>query len=58
MAAVTDFADVLVVGNGAAEFRDVLGGLREGQAVIDLVRIAKDQRSQELKTGRYDGICW
>jgi GDP-mannose 6-dehydrogenase len=58
MAAVTDFAEVLVIGNGAAEFRDVLGSLREGQAVIDLVRIAKDQRSQDLKTGRYDGICW
>jgi GDP-mannose 6-dehydrogenase len=48
------FGDVLVIGNGAAEFREAAATLRDGQQVVDLVRIGK-QRSQE---GRYDGICW
>jgi GDP-mannose 6-dehydrogenase len=54
LAEVIDFGEVLVVGNGAAEFREALQSPREGQVVVDLVRIA-DRRSQE---GRYDGICW
>jgi hypothetical protein len=45
---------VLVIGNGAAEFREAAATLQEGQQVVDLVRIGKG-RSQE---GRYDGICW
>lgn len=50
---VLRFAEVIVVGNGAAEFRDVLHRLRRDQTVVDLVRIA-DQPSGE----HYDGICW
>lgn len=50
-----DFGEVVVIGNGAPEFREALAHAREDQVVIDLVRIHKDQRSQE---GRYDGICW
>lgn len=50
---VLRFADVIVIGNGAAEFRDVLHRLRREQTVVDLVRIA-DQPSGE----HYDGICW
>jgi GDP-mannose 6-dehydrogenase len=44
----------IVIGNGAAEFRDVPRRLEEGQQVVDLVRIA-DTRSVR---GVYDGICW
>ncbi|HZX25973.1 MAG TPA: UDP-glucose/GDP-mannose dehydrogenase family protein [Telluria sp.] len=50
---VLRFAEVIVIGNGAAEFRDVLHRLRREQTVVDLVRIA-DQPSGE----HYDGICW
>jgi GDP-mannose 6-dehydrogenase len=44
----------IVIGNGAAEFRDVPRRLEDGQQVVDLVRIA-DTRSVR---GVYDGICW
>ncbi|PLX84655.1 MAG: GDP-mannose dehydrogenase [Desulfuromonas sp.] len=47
-------AETIVVGNGAAEFADVLDRTEEGQVVVDLVRIC-DRRSEE---GKYDGICW
>jgi GDP-mannose 6-dehydrogenase len=51
---VLDFADVIVIGNGAAEFRSVPERLRPHQMVVDLVRIC-DMTSEP---GRYDGICW
>jgi len=47
-------AETVVIGNGAKEFLTVLGRLREGQVVVDLVRIS-DERSA---LGKYDGICW
>jgi len=50
---VLDFAETLVIGNGAEEFRPVPDNLRPGQVVVDLVRI-----SQEMSGGQYDGICW
>jgi len=51
---VLDHGETLVIGNGSAEFRDVLTRLRPGQVVVDLVRIS-DAVSE---AGRYDGICW
>jgi len=51
---VIEFADVLVVGNGSKEFKNILERSRDGQVVVDLVRVV-DQSSQE---GFYDGICW
>lgn len=51
--AVTDFADVVVIGNGAAEFRGVLDALRPEQVVVDFVRIA-----ERASGAGYDGICW
>jgi GDP-mannose 6-dehydrogenase len=50
---VTDFADTLVIGNGAAEFRDVPNRLHPGQVVVDYVRI-----SSRTSDAQYDGICW
>jgi GDP-mannose 6-dehydrogenase len=47
-------AETVVIGNGAAEFRAVPERLREGQVLVDLVRIS-DARSTK---GKYDGICW
>ncbi|MED5619598.1 UDP-glucose/GDP-mannose dehydrogenase family protein [Ideonella sp. BN130291] len=55
LADVMEFAEVIVVGNGAAEFRTAVEGVHPGQVVVDLVRIAAGRRSEE---GRYDGICW
>jgi GDP-mannose 6-dehydrogenase len=54
MSEVLDFADVVVVGNGAEEFRPVVEHPRPGQVIVDLVRISH----QKSEPGRYDGICW
>lgn len=51
---VLEHAETIVVGNNAAEFKDVLTRLKPEQVVVDLVRIA-DQTSE---IGKYDGICW
>lgn len=53
MQEVIDFAATIVVGNGAAEFRELPGMLRPGQMVVDLVRILPG-----VSGGNYDGICW
>jgi GDP-mannose 6-dehydrogenase len=50
---VLAFADTIVIGNGAEEFKTVLGRLRPDQHVVDLVRI-----SQQQSGAQYDGICW
>ena len=51
---VLNFGETLVIGNGAAEFKDILRQKRPGQIVVDLVRIVNDP----THTGEYDGICW
>jgi GDP-mannose 6-dehydrogenase len=51
---VMEHAEVIVIGNGAAEFTQVPGLLRAGQKVIDLVRIKGDFGS----SAQYSGICW
>jgi GDP-mannose 6-dehydrogenase len=50
---VLSFADTVVVGNGAAEFREAVAGARPGQQVVDLVRV-----STATSGNGYDGICW
>jgi len=50
---VLAFAETIVIGNGAAEFKTVPAKLKAGQTIVDLVRI-----SQEQSGGQYDGICW
>ncbi|MDH5447132.1 MAG: UDP-glucose/GDP-mannose dehydrogenase family protein [Gammaproteobacteria bacterium] len=54
MDTVVNHADVVVIGNGAPEFREIVEKLPEGKQVVDLVRII-DRVSEE---GTYDGICW
>jgi GDP-mannose 6-dehydrogenase len=54
MEEVLDFAEVLVIGNGAAEFKAIFERLKPGQVVVDLVRISPNKS----EPGRYDGICW
>jgi GDP-mannose 6-dehydrogenase len=46
--------DTIVIGTGDPEFKNAADSLRDGQVVVDLVRI-RDKQSEE---GRYDGICW
>ena len=53
MAEVVEFAETIVIGNGAEEFRSVPSELKPNQVVVDLVRIVKEKSSEQ-----YDGICW
>jgi len=48
-------SEVLVVANGAAEFRRIGAMLKPDQWLIDLVGIA---RKAEDSQGQYEGICW
>jgi GDP-mannose 6-dehydrogenase len=52
--AVLSHGDVIVIGNSAAEFRDVPGRIRAGQYVLDLVRISDPESAGQ----GYEGICW
>jgi len=51
---VLQHSEVLVVGNQAPEFADVLESLREDQVVIDLVRVDASRISDDS----YQGLCW
>jgi len=50
---ILGFAETIVVGNGDAEFRDVVDRLRGDQVLVDLVRV-----SSRGSSGNYRGICW
>jgi GDP-mannose 6-dehydrogenase len=52
--AILDHAETIVIGNKDPDFRDVPNKLRNGQSIVDFVRIT-DSRSGN---GKYDGICW
>ncbi|HEV2765208.1 MAG TPA: UDP-glucose/GDP-mannose dehydrogenase family protein, partial [Pyrinomonadaceae bacterium] len=47
-------SDTIVVGNRSEEFRAAESSLREGQTVIDLVRVFGGR----VSGGNYQGICW
>jgi GDP-mannose 6-dehydrogenase len=47
-------AQVVVIGNGSPAYRGVQPLLKEGQAVIDLVRAFGSRQSD----AKYQGICW
>jgi GDP-mannose 6-dehydrogenase len=51
---VVESADVIVVGNGAREFRDLKPALDSGKVVIDLVRAFGPCGSDDKS---YRGIC-
>ena len=51
---VLEDADVIVIGNKAEEFRQVETQVRDGQVIIDLVRLF-DRASN---ANSYEGICW
>jgi GDP-mannose 6-dehydrogenase len=48
-------SEVIVIGNKAPEFHEVLQQIREDQVIIDLVRISQDVDHLD---SRYEGICW
>jgi GDP-mannose 6-dehydrogenase len=52
---VIEKSEVIVVGNGAAEFSEAVARCRPDQIVIDLVRIPLDFGAV---TAQYNGICW
>jgi GDP-mannose 6-dehydrogenase len=52
--AVLNHAQTIVIGNKDPNFRNVPDLLRDGQVLVDFVRIT-DRRSEE---GNYEGICW
>ncbi|MFW8602221.1 nucleotide sugar dehydrogenase [Desulfobacterota bacterium M19] len=54
LADVMEHAETIVVGNGDPEFSNILDHIKDGQVVVDLVRIC-GRMSEE---GKYDGICW
>ncbi len=47
--------DVVVIGNGAPEFRQALDQVQPEQIVIDLIRIGENT---DRLNGQYNGICW
>jgi hypothetical protein len=50
-------SDVIVIGNDAAEFREIQPLLNSEKVVVDLVRAFGSRVSDEQ--GRpYQGICW
>jgi GDP-mannose 6-dehydrogenase len=53
-AEVLECSDTIVIGNKAEEFRAATASLREGQKLVDLVRLFEGRVSE----ARYEGICW
>jgi GDP-mannose 6-dehydrogenase len=51
---VLEWGDVVVIGNGSPEFREIQPKLREGQVVIDLVRAFGAKTSDQT----YQGVAW
>ena len=52
---VIDGSDLLVLGNGSAEFTEALARTRDDQIVLDLVRPRLDFASVKAN---YQGLCW
>jgi GDP-mannose 6-dehydrogenase len=55
MEEVVSESEVIVIGNGAPEFRQVLQHVGRDQVIVDLVRILNDDDQLDA---RYEGICW
>lgn len=52
--AVLSHAQTVVIGNHDPDFKSVPARLREGQFLVDFVRIVEGRSNN----GNYDGICW
>jgi GDP-mannose 6-dehydrogenase len=53
--AVLQYAETIVIGHKEKEFETVPQRLREGQCLVDFVRISNDGNHNN---GAYEGICW
>jgi GDP-mannose 6-dehydrogenase len=51
---VLEFGDTILIGNGDPEFNKIPGRLRDGQHLVDFVRVLEGRTEK----GKYDGICW
>jgi GDP-mannose 6-dehydrogenase len=51
---VLDHAQTIVIGNAAPEFADVPRRVKDGQTVIDFVRVCNSR----TVLGVYEGLCW
>lgn len=51
---VIEHAEVLVIGNGDPAFRQAPARMKDGQVLVDFVRVM-DAKSEP---GRYDGVAW
>ena len=49
-----EHADVVIVGNGAREFAEIVARRSSDQVVIDLVRIGEETSAD----AGYEGIAW
>jgi GDP-mannose 6-dehydrogenase len=54
MADLLEFAEVIVIGNGDPEFREVPESARAEQLIVDLVRVDPNRTS----SGNYHGLSW
>jgi GDP-mannose 6-dehydrogenase len=52
---VLNHAEVILIANKGAGFREVLDTLKPNQLVYDMVRITEDRN---IPNGHYEGICW
>lgn len=52
--AVLDHSETVVIGNKDQEFESIPERLREGQVLVDFVRIS----AQRTEKGKYEGLCW
>jgi GDP-mannose 6-dehydrogenase len=52
--AILEHAQTIVIGNDDPDFRSVPDRLRDGQCLVDFVRIT----NRGSENGNYDGICW
>ena len=52
--AVLSHAQTIVIGNKDPDFAGVPERVRDGQVLVDFVRIIEGRS----KNGKYDGICW
>jgi GDP-mannose 6-dehydrogenase len=51
---ILEHAQTVVIGNKDPDFAEVPKQLRDGQRLVDFVRIG----NQRSGNGKYDGICW
>ncbi|HNP35114.1 MAG TPA: nucleotide sugar dehydrogenase [Woeseiaceae bacterium] len=54
VAAITDNSELIVIGNGSAEFADILEKVTATQQVLDLVGVAKPAQA----VANYNGVGW